>query len=337
MSIQNIPVDKDMVKISQAATKRLGLSITKLVNQGTLSCLPQKLYHYTTLETACKIVEFDNIRLSNAEYSNDQNELVEAKNRIETIIKDRIENKMMDKDFGESLLNYLQQKTTDLDVYVFCMSAGDSKKIPKEEDVLSQWRGYGQDGKGACISLEASKLADLTHHLPGLVINPVIYKPETVTALIADLLDQVDSAWRGNRIAEIAVTANALLALVPIIKNVGFEEEKEWRLIFITPHKAFRINLEFIARRDFLAPFTTLDHLWRELREEMMKHPAITIDPPPGKAFVPVAKPLVPILSIMVGPSGHQSLNKRAFQKLIAKYELKIDVNESDIPYRSLS
>jgi len=43
---------------------------------------PKKLYHYAALEKLQKIFEFDDLRLSHAEYSNDQGELAQAKTVI---------------------------------------------------------------------------------------------------------------------------------------------------------------------------------------------------------------------------------------------------------------
>lgn len=44
---------------------------------------PTVLYHYSALETIQKIVEYDNVRLSHAEYSNDRHELLDAITLIE--------------------------------------------------------------------------------------------------------------------------------------------------------------------------------------------------------------------------------------------------------------
>ena len=44
-----------------------------------LPTAPPEVYHYTSLETIQKVLEFDDVRLSHAEYSNDQSEIEEAR------------------------------------------------------------------------------------------------------------------------------------------------------------------------------------------------------------------------------------------------------------------
>jgi hypothetical protein len=50
-------------------SKILETVVTLFVDQGRLSSLPKHLYHYTSLDTAQKILESDDIRLTHAEYS----------------------------------------------------------------------------------------------------------------------------------------------------------------------------------------------------------------------------------------------------------------------------
>jgi hypothetical protein len=50
---------------------------------------PSQLHHFTSLETASKIIIGDNIRLSHAEYSNDQTEMGQAKDIIRSELRNR--------------------------------------------------------------------------------------------------------------------------------------------------------------------------------------------------------------------------------------------------------
>ncbi len=54
--------------------------VTEFANERKLLPLPPaELHHFTSLETAYRIIEGDDVRLSHAEYSNDQTEMAEAK------------------------------------------------------------------------------------------------------------------------------------------------------------------------------------------------------------------------------------------------------------------
>ena len=51
----------------------------------------------------------------------------------------------------------------------------------------------------------------------------------------------------------------ALVFVTPLMKVEGFDEEREWRLIFAPPPINPQPDYEFHPRRDFLAPFVTLN------------------------------------------------------------------------------
>jgi hypothetical protein len=60
--------------------------------------------------------------------------------------------------------------------------------------MLSQWRAYGQDGRGICLTLNASDLARLVDNTPGLRINPVIYDRTTQRLFVDAILDRAFAA-----------------------------------------------------------------------------------------------------------------------------------------------
>jgi hypothetical protein len=76
--------------------------VTRLVETKVLPPLPATLHHFTSLETAYRIIDGDNIRLSHAEYSNDQREMAEAKEIICSELTRRSSNPF----FGQVLLDY---------------------------------------------------------------------------------------------------------------------------------------------------------------------------------------------------------------------------------------
>jgi hypothetical protein len=97
-------------------------------------------------------------------------------------------------------------------------------------------------------------------------------------------------------------------------------------------------ELCFYPRRDFLAPFVELSHIWNVLRPEMLQNPDLnaTLPPEPSRPSAQVP-PLVSITKVMIGPSGHQSLNERSFAKLLRQANRSVALLKSEIPYRSLA
>jgi hypothetical protein len=119
------------------------------------------------------------------------------------------------------------------------------------------------------------------------------------------------------------------------MKAAGFEEEREWRLIFMPPQLQLQPQLEFHPRRDFLAPYFNLSYVWNALLPQMLTIGALraTLRNPVTMA-VP---PLISIREIMIGPSGHQALNLKSFAKLLVQAgRASVSIKQSEIPYRSL-
>ena len=292
---------------------------------------PAELYHYTSLETIQKILEFDDIRLTHAEYSNDQRELEEAR----ILIADRMAHHPSPAAFLTAVEAAYDVQAGSLDVYVFCMSTGIVGN-PLPQDMLSQWRAYSQDGRGGCLTFDSGGLMALAHYFPaGLRRNPVIYDPALQTALIDGILAQGSALYPGTPTA-VEATAGALIFVMPLIKHQGFAEEREWRLIY-TPLEEAPPQLGFHPRRDFLAPFVTLQHLWNVVGLRLRQLPGFPVRPPLLTIPTPTGLPLIPALSVMVGPSGHQPLNERAMQKVIAQWRTGLGLQKSGTPYRSLS
>lgn len=302
--------------------------VTRFVDNNQLSILPNYLHHYTSLHTAQKILENDDIRLSHAEYSNDQMEMAQARAVIDEVPKAQAPQS----NFLASVQREYGSLAASLDAYVFCMSNGD-QDLPSPQDRLSQWRAYGQDGRGVCLSLDASSLAKIVRHTPGLRINPVIYDPTTQLNFVNAIITEGVNLSQAQDPSALSATVGALVFAMPLMKAQGFSEEWEWRLIFMPPAVGPSPKLEFHPRRDFLAPFLRLKYIWNDLRPQLAQIPALRPRPPIG---LPTGAPLLQITGVMVGPSVHQSLNLRAMTKLLAQSPRPLAPTASDIPYRSI-
>jgi hypothetical protein len=142
-------------KVLQSTSELLETVVTSLSK--SFPPFPQKLYHYAPLETLQKIFEFDDLRLSHAEYSNDQRELVQAN----AVIDVRLSGYAGTPVFRHQVEQAFAAQAADLDAYIFCMSTG-------SQDKLSHWRAYAQDGRGGAITLDPWGLVELVHAIPGL-------------------------------------------------------------------------------------------------------------------------------------------------------------------------
>jgi len=113
--------------------------------------------------------------------------------------------------------------------YIICFS--------KEKDLLSQWRGYADDGRGYSIGINLNKITGLNmiscanvDYKKSLGYSAVIYDPtvqhETLLGIFKQILN-IDPIQGPFLIAIVNLLLNAV-----IFKNPYYFEEKEVRLVF---------------------------------------------------------------------------------------------------------
>jgi hypothetical protein len=322
------------VKTFLAKRKILQGVITSLDASNQLPKPPGTLYHYSSLEVIQKILEMDDVRLSHAQYSNDQTEIIEAR----SLILQRLAHTK--NSFNKAVEEAFLKRADEVDAYIFCMTSGDESR-QNPQDLLSQWRAYAQDGRGGALTLDMRGVNQLVYHFPELRINPVLYDPNLQCNFIDSILDSGKALQAANRFSKtvaVAATVESLIFVLPLIKHPGFSEEREWRLIFMpfTGSSPVSPTVKFQPRRDFIAPFLEFRHLWNDIRPEMIK----MIDShfrPPINVQKPNKNRLIPATGLMVGPSTHQQLNIRAMTKAVAQSSRNFSVDASAIPYRSLT
>lgn len=194
-------------------------------------------YHYCSLDTLHKIIEGKTIRLSNIDRMNDSNEGKDIEKFAKDIL-DRMDEVLREKYYNER-------------IYISCFSKG--------KDILSQWRAYGDDGKGVAIGFNLSEL-----QIPEIILNAdhqlglthmlgraeVIYTSKEKI----DTINKIDTTprirklnpngvqgmttWKLNEFSEI-------LKLKPIFKDEYFIEEKEVRLIYYCKNGNFIKDKKF--------------------------------------------------------------------------------------------
>lgn len=272
----------------------------------------QVLRHYCSLD-ACGSILSGSVWLSHAEYSNDEDEINLGRNTVRKTLEAHKNNPPAPPAaFIDTVLSDFDRIADDLDVYIWCLS-----DVPTA-DFLSQWRAYGADGRGACVTVEKPSIDDLC--LGPLRLNPVIYDATVAVQLIQDIVDL--GYTQSTATADIAA---ALLYVVPLIKDPGFAEEREWRLLYAQTTRN-RAALKFRSSGDLYVPFYVLDDL---LRTDPLLREGIRI-------VNALKQPhRLSISEVMVGPSRHKALNARS---LTMKWEQsgrpKPAVAISSIPYR---
>ncbi len=168
------------------------------------------LYHYCSMETFKSIIEKKELWLCNARHSNDSAELqyimyIAKQMKKDNTISDLIY-KSVEKFYGGN------------QAYITCFS--------EEANLLSQWRGYTDDGKGFSVGFHRSGLMD---NLPtGDKFKTFLKQIEYVDGKNKDEIQQTIKNFNENE----AFFKNFMYGLNQYIwKDASFGEEKEVRLI----------------------------------------------------------------------------------------------------------
>jgi len=192
------------------------------------------VYHYCSVETFLNIIKNKKLWLSDSEYMNDNKEGIWIDEVVEKNIKELIETSPLQKEKLEAL----QDEYNKLEYYKHYFMS-----FSKNGDLLSQWRGYADDGYGVAIGFQSGLISDILKIPPK---NNAVSKPsgEKAKSNIFQF-SYTDIKYNNNLIkhsikeylAKGALEDADIYAL--LIKNdaigfkhYSFEEEKEFRIVY---------------------------------------------------------------------------------------------------------
>ena len=246
--------------------------------------------------------------------------------------KNKVDNDAIKRDFGtvEALakressrlaaaLFDFQNKLAPSFVVSFCRH--DSEKSAGH-GLLSQWRGYASGGY--CIVVNKEELLELikgeqeTSLDCSFAMGPVDYHNESrddITEPFDKIFERlVPALLQGDRNANeiISELYPRMLTIVPFVKDGGFSEESEFRIV-LQPLDIRKLRPDF-------QPTRPVKH--REYRGTFV--PYVTLFEKTNK---------LPIERIIVGPSDDAQRRAQGLVSLLASLELDVRVSISDIPY----
>ena len=267
----------------------------------------EKLFHYTDLHGFQSIISNHDLWLTHLRYSNDEEEMLHGQRVVSDVIAQELKGKSSAKKtaFLEDVKQKLAQQ---VDVYICCFCL--------QDDLLSQWRGYGASGLGVSVCIDPKEFEWLTgpDSPPGglLRIWKVFYEEDRQRKIIKDLLEcgMVEPGTPKQRAEN---TAAAIQFFVPTFKNESFNGEQECRMIF-TPAAGFQLPPKFRVRGGMLVPYFSL----KDLRSLLSNAPG-----------------QLPIRGVRLGPSVNKMLNKGSAEMMLkASAYCATSVDCSNIPFR---
>lgn len=250
------------------------------------------IYHYTTISGLIGIISKCELWASDCRYLNDGSELSYANDLFWDEVKKLHLRPIEDNEGGGYRLPYSALRYFRMFITCFCMNG----------DLLSQWRGYGED-QGYSIGFSSANLkkqgiGDIVPIQYGIP-NPEKYFEE-------ELHDaQYPTAHPGVYDYH---ASQSFLPRIASVKHPGFAEEKEWRL------------LNQISEDDVNGP------------DSNIKFRPSSMGP---ISYITLPFKMNCVREIVIGPGGNVSSRESAVRNLLDHYHFnKVRIRFSKIPFR---
>lgn len=184
------------------------------------------VYHYCGINAFINIVQHSKIWLSDVFKSNDSQELLWAMENVKKEILQMIgdEGTLKSLDMGFNLLNPIENVGL-TSYFISCFS--------EEEDLLSQWCKYAEDGQGIAIGFSKDLLLKLNSICHGLSFRKVVYSRKEQEIVFKKVAMENLKKMSSKRAAHVALElAQNYAEEFLLCKNPSFDEEIEWRIVF---------------------------------------------------------------------------------------------------------
>jgi len=232
------------------------------------------VYHYCSIETFLNIMQYKTIRITDIEKSNDFLERINIEKRIQDKLEKFIRGKQLDYNsflYVQNLCCNMFSETAKL--YACCFS--------EEEDLLSQWRAYANNGSGVAIGFSKKDLLNLNADKYGFTFKKICYDITEQDKYIDRMVETIiETTKHKNIFAAFGEVFQNKIAEYGCMKSPAFAEEREWRLcISFSPE--CRINNEanfqdfhlspvkVFSRQDKLITYFDVD--FRKIKDELIK------------------------------------------------------------------
>lgn len=277
-------------------------------NPDLISRRAGRLYHYTDLGALNSIISTSDLWLTHCRFSNDAEEMNHGMEIAQRVISEMRKTASPDVNQYLRAIKYKLKECGLDDVYVCCFCDSPNQ--------LSQWRGYGANGSGVELEIEAEEFGAISG--PDCPVGlmrfwRVYYEAEKQRRRIKEIVE----FWRGRPIPfdqRVQYSSDAIRFFIPTFKNEDFHEESEWRLIF-TPGSNCPVAPRFRVARGMLVPYYSLRDIIVASRANLDQ---------------------LPIQRVRIGPSAARDLNVESTRMLLkaSKYD-RVPVEASRTPFRA--
>lgn len=283
---------------------------------------PAQLHHYCSMDTCFSILKNKELWLNSLTHMNDTTEGI----HLDPIIRHCCQNHKTIKNHPrkDEIADMLVNLKNDIarkgeHAFIMCFSS--------RRNFLSQWRNYGDNGKGVSISFDVNTL-NIREQFP---IYPRATKEKGL--LLMSLLPVLYSKgkqkkWIGKIVQEyVRVMKNEQTERSPLLSVYSLLQ-----LGYISKHPAFQYENEFRIIHQCECNNNTLISLFGDIHYRNSKYgctPYIKLPICPTKGFMKK----FPIIKITLGPDNPTCVEN--FQNMLTSMGFNIKVLRSHIPYRN--
>ena len=257
--------------------------------------IPDVLYHYTSNSALLSILKNKSLWLSAQWHLNDY-----AEGHVFNILVGELAEHLGLQPSSDRL-----ESISSVGCYVNCLT--------QHEDMLSQWRGYAEDGKGVAIGIKKSALIDLINGSNEALLYPVEYA-DSLSDLSAEKRNLIEKTLKSDG----SPSDDFLLALAKerwSVKGRGFLEEAEFRLMLTPRNPGSVVNFQSGARAvcNYRATSNNVREYYEIIFHSAAKHTFID--------------------SIVLGPKNDSDLD--SIKRLVEYYDFSdVNVKRSKTTYR---
>ncbi|WP_137917646.1 DUF2971 domain-containing protein [Hydrogenophaga sp. 2FB] len=272
---------------------------------------PQRLYHYTSLDSVLSILTKGQLWASEIRFMSDAQELKNACDLLVQACDIQSKHESAGEAVFYQMIDWIRWRLLEgSSQYVVCFS--------ERGNQLSQWRGYCPDGKGVSLGFNTEHLKNLDQTFQ---LGKCIYERTAQKAIAGRVVRAIaDHALEFGRTVSCPhgqdyypafdLTERDLFRIAALLKNAAFHEECEWRLVSSLQPGPVRAGTGYRMGASMLVPYMALD----------LPHDA------GGKFCIDEA---------YLGPTVHTNLSMRSFQEFFSpKVSGMNTVQNSSIPYR---